>query len=95
MHMNRHTGRHRGRVPTLCAHGSLNHLYGGISSSFPLADHFDLPSLQSLFGISQNHSMYAHGSLSQDGSYHLGRTSLHINSKESFLYTCGPGGLLT
>ena len=47
-------------------------LMWGISSSFPLADHFDLTGLQSLFGISQNHYMYVHGSLSQDGSYQKG-----------------------
>ena len=40
-----------------------------ISSSFPLANNFDLPGSQSVFVISQNPPMCAHASLSQDGSY--------------------------
>ena len=43
----------------------------GISSSFPLANHFDLPGSQFTFGISQDSSMYVHASLSQDGFYHI------------------------
>ena len=44
----------------------------GISSSFPLANHFDLPGSLSIFGISQDPSVDVHASLSVDGSYHKG-----------------------
>ena len=40
-----------------------------ISSSFPLANHFDLSGSQSIFGISQDPPMWAHASLNQDGFY--------------------------
>ena len=33
-HVDRHFGRLRGRVPELCPHGSLNHLYGAFLSGF-------------------------------------------------------------
>ena len=46
-------------------------LIWGIFSSFPLANHFDLPGSQFIFGISQDSSMCAHASLSQDGFYHI------------------------
>ena len=44
----------------------------GVSSKFPLASHFDLPSSRSIFGVPQDPSMCAHASLSQDGSYRRG-----------------------
>ena len=47
-------------------------LLWGISSRFPLANHFDLSGSQSLFGISQDPSMCAQASLSQDGFYQKG-----------------------
>ena len=42
-------------------------LLSGVSSGFPLANHFDLPGSESVFGISQDLSMCSHASLSQDG----------------------------
>ena len=39
-------------------HGSLNHLYWGISSGFPLANHFDWPDSESVFVISQDPPMW-------------------------------------
>ena len=39
---------------------------------FPLANHFDSPDSESLFGISQDPPMYAHAFLSQDGFYLTG-----------------------
>ena len=44
-------------------------LLWGISSNFPLANHFDLPDSESVFGISQDPPKCAHTSLSQDGVY--------------------------
>ena len=40
-------------------------LLRGISSDFPLANHFDLPDSQSILGISQDPAMCAHISLGQ------------------------------
>lgn len=34
--------------------GNLNHLYGAFLLRFPLADHFNLPGSESIFGISQD-----------------------------------------
>lgn len=50
--MDRHTSglREKNSRP----HGSLNHLYWGISSGFPLANHFDWPDSESVFVISQD-----------------------------------------
>ena len=44
----------------------------GISSEFPLANHYDLTGSQSLSGVSQDPPMCAHTSLSQDESYWKG-----------------------
>ena len=81
---------------------NLSHLYGGISSCFPLANHCDLPSSQSIFGISQDPSIGSHASLNQDGYYRKGKWvrnipwhNSHLASKELFLYRYGQGGLLT
>ena len=38
-----------------------------VSSGFPLANHFDLPGSESVFGISKDPLKCAHASLSQDG----------------------------
>ena len=42
-------------------------LIWGISSGFPLANHFDLPGSQSIFDLSQNPPMGVCQSLGQDG----------------------------
>ena len=39
-------------IDTWRPHGSLNYLYGGISSRFPLANHFALPGSESVFSLS-------------------------------------------
>ena len=53
---------------------SLPHglLLWAISSGFPLANHFDLPGSDSIFGISQDRPMYVHSSLIQDGFHQKG-----------------------
>ena len=43
-----------------------------ISFHFSLANHYNLPGSQSIFGISQDPSTCAHGSLSQDGPFQRG-----------------------
>ena len=43
-------------------------LLASISSEFPLANNFDLPGSQSIFGISLDPLLCAHTPLSQDGS---------------------------
>ena len=55
-------------------------LLWGISSRFPLANHFDLTSSQSIFGISQDPTMCADTSLRQDvfSAKAVGRTALDI-----------------
>ena len=50
----------------------LESLLWGISSGFPLVNHFDLPGSLSIFSISQNPPMCAHASFSQGGSYQKG-----------------------
>ena len=54
VHVDRDMGRLKGRVPESHSLGSLNYFYGGISSRFPLANHFDLTNSQSIFGKSQD-----------------------------------------
>ena len=44
-------------------------LLWGISSGFPLADHFDLPGSQFIFGMSQDRPMSMHASFSKDEFY--------------------------
>ena len=41
----------------------------GISSGFPLADHFDVSVSESILGLSQDSPMRAYASLSQDAFY--------------------------
>ena len=55
-------------------------LLWGMSSRFPLVNHFDLTSSQSIIGMSQDPTMRTHTSLSQDGfsAKAVGRTSLDI-----------------
>ena len=47
-------------------------LLWGISSSFPLANYFDLPGSQSIFCLSQDPPLCGHAFLSQDGFYQRG-----------------------
>ena len=54
--VDRHTGALRERVP-IAPSWQLKSLTGGISSAFPLANHFDLPGSQSIFGVSQDPPM--------------------------------------
>ena len=49
--------RLRERVPESDPCGTLNYFYGGISSGFPLASHFDLPGSQFVSGLSQGPPM--------------------------------------
>ena len=76
-------------------------LIWGISSGFPLTNHFDLPGSQSIFGISQDSSMCAHASFSLDGFYWRGLwlecplASLPLWPPGVFLHMCGQGGLQT
>ena len=65
-------GRIREQVPELYPHGSLKSLKMDISSGFPLANHFDLPGLLSISGISQDPSVDAHTSLGVARSYRKG-----------------------
>ena len=63
--------RHRGelRVSRVVPSWQFELLSWGISSGFPLANHFDLPGSQSTFDVSQDPPMCLHASLSQDGFY--------------------------
>ena len=69
----------------------------GISFGFPLANHFDLPHLQPIFGLSQDPSICAHAFLAKMDL--LGRTSLdtapNIGLQGAFLHMYGREGLLT
>ena len=67
IHVDRHRGRLRGRVPELHPHCTLSYFYEGITSRFPLANHFDSRGSGSIFGIFQDPHMCVHASLSQDG----------------------------
>ena len=70
IHVDRHRGRLRGRVPELHPHGfPFKSLTQGIFSGYPLANHSDLPGSQSIFGLSQDPSMCEYTSLSQDKFY--------------------------
>ena len=63
--------RHRGelRVSRVVPSWQFELLSWGISSGFPLANHFDWPGSQSVGDISQDLPMCAHASLSQDEFY--------------------------
>ena len=63
------------RLRESCA---LTTLTWGISSGFPLADHFDLLGSESIFSISQDPPMRACASLSQDGFYRRGIWAKHL-----------------
>ena len=97
VHMDRHMGGLRDRVTESHCCGNLNSFYW-----IPLANHFDFPGSQFIFGISQGPPVCAHVSLSQDRSYckdlwvdkyHL--PSLPFDVQGVFLCMCGHGGLLT
>ena len=73
-----------------------------ISFGFPLANHYNLPGSQSIFGPSQDPPMCVHAFLSQGGFYQKGVWVRNIpwhdsplTSKKPFLHKCGWGGLLT
>ena len=74
-----------------CTLGPVKSLIWCISSGFSLSNHFDWPGSQSLFGISQDHSMRAYVVLSQVGSYCKGLWAFVHHS----LCTYGWGGLLS
>ena len=67
----------------------------GILPGFPLADHFDLPASESLFGTSQDPPMCAHTSFSQGRfhqrglwvEYHL--APLPLDFQGAFQHVCG------
>ena len=65
-------GRLRQRVPESLPCGTLNYFYRVFFFRFPFANNFDLPGSQFIFGMSEDPSMYAYASLSQDGSYYKG-----------------------
>ena len=97
--MDRHTGGLRERVAPSWKFESL---LWGISSRFPLANHFDLPGSKSIFGVSQDFPMWVHASLRQDGFYRRGLWVVSISWHHSpfdlqgaFLRMCSWGGLLT
>ena len=73
-----------------------------ISSTFPLASHFDLPGSESIFGITQDPPMCAYTPLGQDGFYPGGLWVVSITWHHSpydlqgvFLHMCSRRGLLT
>ena len=60
--------RHMGKlIERVTPSWKFKSLIWGISSGFPLANHFDLPGSKSVLGIAQDFPMCAHTSLSQDG----------------------------
>ena len=61
IHVDRHMGRLRRRVPELHTCGSLNPFSRGIPSRSPVANHFDLPGSRSIFVISRDPPMWAAG----------------------------------
>ena len=74
-------------------------LLWNICSWYSLANHFDLPGSQSIYGISQNPPMCAHPFLSQDGFYQRGLwvkhplTSLPFDLRGAFLHVCVIGNI--
>ena len=76
--MGGHTGRLRAGVPE--SHPQqFRSLTRGVSSSFPLTRHSDLPGSQSIFGVSQDPSLCAHASVSQEGFYCKGVQVTYIS----------------
>ena len=99
VHVDRHTGRLRGRAPESRPRGSLNHsfrtfLWVSFGQSFWFA-WFTVT-----FIISQNPPNCSHTSLRQDGFYQRGLwvehllTSLTFDPQGAFLCVCGREGLL-
>ena len=74
--MDRHTGGLRERVAPLRQFESL---LWGISSRFPLTNHFDLPDSKSVFGVSQDRPTCAGTSLCQDGFYRRGLWVVNVS----------------
>jgi len=84
-----------------CALVAVWIIFWGLFSSFPLANHFDLPGSQSIFGVSQDPPMCLHTSLSQDAFYPKGvwvehpLTEFSSGLQGAFLRMYGQGSLLT
>ena len=98
--VDRNRGKLRGRTPELLSHilMAVWIILLDISSGFPLANHFNLPDSQSIFGIFQDSSMCAHESFSLNGFYQRGlwvqypiKITLPLTYKEPFFM----GGVLT
>ena len=62
--VDRHRGRLKDRVTLLWG---FEPLLWGISSRFPLDNHFDLPASEFIFGLSQEPPMYVYSCFNQDG----------------------------
>ena len=77
--MDRHTGGLRESGALM-----VELLLWGVSSGFSLANHFDLPGSESIFGISQDPPVCAHTSLSQDEFYRRGIWAEHLLTLLSF-----------
>ena len=97
--MDTHTGGLRERIAPSWQFESL---LWGISSGFPLANHFDLPGSKSVFSIAQDFPMWARASLSQDGFYRrslrVGLATWHhspFDLQGALLHMCSREGLLT
>ena len=67
--MDRHTG---GLRETVAPSWQFKSLIWGISSMFPLTNHFDLSDSESIFGVSQDFPTCARACLSQGGFYRRG-----------------------
>ena len=84
-----------------CALVAVWIIFLGLFSSFPLANQFDLPGSQSMFGVSQDPPLCVHTSLSRDGFYQQGvwvahpLTEFSSGLQGAFLRMYGQGSLLT
>ena len=96
VYVDRHMGRLRERESGwVLPSWQFELLLWVISPGFALANHFDLPGSQSIFGISQDPSMCAHASLSQDVFPRRAvwvqppLASLPFGLRGAFLHVCG------